>query len=95
MKGYYMRLLFILPLLLGASFAHAAQVMLPDGSMREAFVMEAPGRGMTMAEVEQRFGPPLERREPVGDPPITRWFYADYTVYFEHQYVIRAVLRRH
>ena len=89
-----MRLLFILPLLLGVSLPHAAQVMMPDGTMREAFVMEAPGRGMTMAEVEQRFGTPLERREAVGEPPITRWIYADYTVYFEHQYVIRAVLRR-
>ncbi len=27
----------------------------------------------------------------MGDPPITRWVYPDFTVYFEYQYVINAV----
>ena len=32
-----------------------------------------PGRGELMAKVESRFGPPLHRVGPVGEPPITRW----------------------
>jgi hypothetical protein len=50
-----------------------------------------PQRGMTMDEVEARFGPPDTRKLPVGDPPITRWIYADFKVYFEHQWVIHSV----
>jgi hypothetical protein len=30
----------------------------------------------------------------VGAPPITRWDYADFSVFFEHNLVIHAVARR-
>ncbi|MDZ7805040.1 hypothetical protein [Thiohalophilus sp.] len=50
-----------------------------------------PGRGMSMLQVEDRFGTPREKFDEVGDPPITRWVYPDFTVYFEYQYVINAV----
>ena len=50
-----------------------------------------PHRGMTMKQVEQRYGTPLKKMEPIGKPPITRWFYKDFTVYFETKYVIHAV----
>lgn len=53
-----------------------------------------PTSGMSMSEVTAQFGPPLEKRESVGDPPITRWVYGGYTVYFEHNRVINAVVRR-
>lgn len=54
-------------------------------------VDDMPGRGASMAQVEKRFGQPREKLPPVGEPPITRWVYGDYTVYFEHQYVIHSV----
>jgi len=60
---------------------------------QEGYAVALPTRGMTMRQVEEQFGPPQEKRPPVGDPPITRWIYADYTVYFEYQYVIHAVLK--
>ncbi|GAB4357438.1 MAG: hypothetical protein Kow006_25250 [Gammaproteobacteria bacterium] len=47
-----------------------------------------------MEEVQARFGVPSAKLPPVGDPPITRWVYDDYTVYFEHQYVIHSVPNR-
>lgn len=50
-----------------------------------------PGRGASMAQVEKHFGAPLEKLAPVGNPPITRWIYGDYTVYFEYEYVIHSV----
>lgn len=50
-----------------------------------------PGRGMSMISVEERFGQPRTKYDEVGDPPITRWVYSDFTVYFEYQYVINAV----
>jgi hypothetical protein len=40
------------------------------------------------------FGKPNEMLAPVGDPPITRWVYDRYTVYFEYSYVIHSVLNK-
>jgi hypothetical protein len=53
-----------------------------------------PARGQTMAQVERQFGAPTERFAPVGQPPITRWVYADKIVYFEYDHVVHAVTLR-
>lgn len=53
-----------------------------------------PTRGMTMAQVEQKFGAPTERHAPVGQPPISRWVYPDKVVYFEYDHVVHTVLVR-
>ena len=44
-----------------------------------------------MEKVEATFGAPTNRAAPVGEPPITRWEYPGFTVYFERQYVIHTV----
>ena len=51
-----------------------------------------PHRGMTMVAVEAKFGSPESAAAPVGEPPITRWHYPQFTVYFEHNRVIHTVL---
>ena len=58
-----------------------------------------PSRGMTMDQVLARYGEPETRYPPVdGDapqhPPITRWVYAPFSVYFEHDHVVDAVVNR-
>jgi hypothetical protein len=53
-----------------------------------------PTRGMTQARVESKFGAPASVKAPVGDPPITRWEYADFVVFFEYDKVIHAVRKR-
>ena len=58
--------------------------------LREPSV-ETPRRGSLMSAVEARFGAPRSRHDAVGDPPITRWDYDGFSVYFEHQHVIHAV----
>jgi hypothetical protein len=60
---------------------------------------ELPRRGESRAQVERRFGAPVQRHAPVGGgspqhPPITRWDYADFSVYFEHDHVVSSVLKR-
>ncbi|MEL7023676.1 MAG: hypothetical protein AAGL69_07985 [Pseudomonadota bacterium] len=52
----------------------------------------APQRGMTMSRVESGWGQPQTRRAAVGQPPITRWEYNGFTVYFEYDRVIHTVL---
>jgi hypothetical protein len=53
-----------------------------------------PRRFITMEQVEKSFGTPDEKMPAVGEPPITRWVYKDYTVYFEHQQVLHTVANR-
>ena len=52
-----------------------------------------PSRGMSMEKVEATFGAPSNRVSPVGEPPITRWEYPGFVVYFEHHLVIHTVAR--
>ena len=58
-----------------------------------------PARGLSMAQVERQYGAPLSKLSPAGGdsrwhPTINRWVYADYTVYFERDRVIDAVVNR-
>lgn len=53
-----------------------------------------PSRGLSMQQVRGRFGEPSRELPWVGDPPITRWEYNQFTVYFEHQFVINSVVHR-
>ncbi len=50
-----------------------------------------PARGMSMEAVGTSFGAPTSQQNAVGDPPIARWDYPGFVVYFEYQYVIHAV----
>lgn len=53
-----------------------------------------PRSGLSMSSVREKFGEPIRVRDPVGVPPITRWDYPAYTVYFEHRHVINVVVHR-
>lgn len=53
-----------------------------------------PERGQSMAFVKRAFGEPDSILPAVGDPPITRWIYQRFTVYYEHQLVITSVINR-
>lgn len=53
--------------------------------------IDKPDNGLSMQAVETRYGQPLEKAAPVGEPPITRWRYPDFTVYFEFNKVIHSV----
>lgn len=75
-------------------------IILPTGKplLAQEAVLEAsaaasaaPSGGLTMDQVRRGFGDPKQTIPAVGQPPITRWVYADYVVYFEYQYVIHSV----
>jgi len=58
-----------------------------------------PARGMNMAQVQARFGAPMQRLDPRGGqkrqwPVIHRWVYPAFTVYFEKNKVIDAVANK-
>lgn len=84
----------IAALLAAGVCGYAAAEMIAVGNSIEVAkpAFPTPTRGMTMAEVARRFGEPRKKLPAVGKPPITRWQYRGYTVYFEFQYVIDSVV---
>ena len=78
-------------------FAAASAQTLDMNTGNQASGFDAPGkptRGMTQANVESSFGAPQSIVAAVGDPPISRWEYAGFVVFFEHDRVIHAVSKR-
>ena len=73
-------------------------VLLMDGIAEEptygAQGLPRPKRYMSMDQVRGKYGEPVNVIPWVGDPPITRWVYNDYTVYFEYDRVIHSVINR-
>ncbi len=53
-----------------------------------------PIRGMKSDQVRANFGMPQTIRNPVGNPPIIRWEYSNFVVFFEYDTVIHAVNKR-
>lgn len=94
-----MRLFSAAPFVLLASLAAGAQAVAEPMQMpaeanapqQAAAPMEMPLKGMSMEQVRQMYGSPREVMPAVGQPPITRWVYDAYTVYFEYSHVIHSV----
>ncbi len=79
-------------LLLGLSInLSAEEVNIPTAETTE-YSIQLPGRGMSMEMVQSRFGEAKEKYSAVGEPPITKWTYNNFTVYFESEFVIHAVV---
>lgn len=85
---------FTIALLLGFSnTAFAQSVAVPAGQQGASNQhIERPSRGSTKSQVSSRFGAPTEQYGAIGTPPISRWVYNSFTVYFEDDYVIHSVL---
>lgn len=88
-----LRLLTILGLALGLIASANADTLATSG-ISAGEDGSRPVRGTTQAQVESKYGSPVSKKAAVGDPPISRWEYQDFTVYFEHDRVIHAVLKR-
>lgn len=94
MKGHGLAL----ALLVAATSTTQADVLLLDSinaaPPNNASGLQRPHRGSSMDTVKAQYGEPTEAKPAVGDPPITRWVYPGYTVYFEYQHVIDVVVHR-
>ena len=78
-----------------ASAPAAAETLLVERVQQENRAA-MPARGMSMAQVQARFGAPSDRLDPRGGqkrawPTINRWTYPGFVVYFERDKVIDAV----
>ena len=74
--------------------ASADTVQIPIGQQgQEKQNLQRPVTGMSQEQVRTEFGNPINWTNPVGEPPISKWTYADFVVYFEYDHVIHSVLR--
>jgi len=70
----------------------AETIHVPVGQQEaDAPKINMPTTGMSKTRVKELFGEPLDTKEPVGNPPISSWKYADFVVYFQSDYVIHSV----
>jgi len=86
-----LRTITLIALFLVAFGTANAQTLKMDGA---SGVDARPTRGMSQTRVQSKYGSPTSVRSPVGNPPITRWEYQDFIVYFEFDKVIHAVTKR-
>jgi hypothetical protein len=78
----------------GLSFAGSAlaeTIVIDDQVQVRDSTVDKPKRGISMSQVEAKFGAPVTKHDAVGSPPITRWDYAGFSVFFEHDRVIDSV----
>jgi hypothetical protein len=76
----------------GAVSARAETIAVDSGIAVKPTDIATPTRGMTMDQVASKFGAPTAKVPAVGNPPISRWEYPGFIVYFEHSHVIHSVV---
>jgi hypothetical protein len=75
-----------------ASVSLAEIVDVPGGIAVKESTIAIPTAGMSMDEVAAKFGTPAQKIPAVGKPPISRWAYPGFIVYFEYTHVIHSVV---
>jgi hypothetical protein len=74
--------------------AGAENIVLPIASQGDYLGdIKHPSRGQKKSSIIRQYGEPITKGSPVGSPPISHWDYPDFSVYFEHDTVIRTVLK--
>jgi hypothetical protein len=75
-----------------AGFSAAETIAVDNGIAVKESTIPTPARGMTMDEVTAKFGAPTTKVPAVGNPPISRWEYSGFVVYFEFNHVVHSVV---
>lgn len=88
------RILMGLALAAAAGLAQADTLIIDGLDMDTQSASSRPTRGTAMERVEATYGAPTQRHGAIGEPPITRWEYPGFTVYFEHNLVLHTVVNR-
>ena len=83
----------VLSLLLAFSAPSLAEVLLVD-SIQSAPTVNTPHNGNSMSQVRAQFGNPVTEVPAVGDPPISRWEYDGFSVFFENDLALHTVIHQ-
>jgi len=91
-KGLFSLAIIVSPALLTQT-AFAESMSMPVSEQGDQH-SQKPANGQKMENVEIQFGSPIQKINPVGEPPITKWVYQSFTVYFEHETVLHTVVHK-
>ena len=84
--------ILLLAAVLASGLAGAETIAVDSGIAIKESDVPTPARGMTMDQVATKFGAPVTKVPAVGKPPISRWEYPGFNVYFEANHVIHSVV---
>ena len=84
--------MFVAAAMLAAAGPVSADTLLIDGIVSGS--NGVPTAGITKDRVAANWGEPSSKIAAVGEPPISRWIYDDFVVYFEFDHVIHTVANR-
>ena len=73
--------------------AKVTEVLIPLSSSQIKQNISGPKRGTSMNTVQSTYGDAIKIHPAKGKPPITRWDYPEFSVYFESNSVIHTVSR--
>jgi hypothetical protein len=81
-----------------ATPSRADELVMPPASEAPSHPLVLPHRGQSQATVLREFGEPAQRHAAVGGgsakrPPITRWDYDGWSVFFERTTVVDVVVK--
>jgi hypothetical protein len=82
----------LLAAVLASGLSQAETIAVDNGIAVKESDVATPTRGMTMDQVATKFGAPVTKVPAVGKPPISRWEYPGFIVYFEVDHVIHSVV---
>ena len=86
-----MRTLGLILLMVMTLSSQAQTLEIPVGEQGDPQLTQLPQTGESRRSVLERFGLADEEHAPVGQPPITRWDYREFSVYFEYDHVVNSV----
>ena len=87
----YLRLTTLLCLGILSTTTVQADVLRIPISQQGSASIKMPTHGDKQAQVIQQFGEPSKRHASIGQPPISRWDYPGFSVYFEQSTVVNSV----
>ncbi len=90
--------IIILIVLLFSSFSFANKVI-KGGNItiyneNPSDISYGPFRGQSKKQVIRSYGSPNNKSPSIGKPAITRWYYRDFTVFFQDNFVIQSVINQ-
>jgi hypothetical protein len=87
----YIKKIIILIAIFSAT-AHSDVLIIDRINTNQA--INIPAKGLSMNQVLSKYGEPVSKNAAVGQPPIVKWQYGEFSVYFENNWVISSVIHK-
>lgn len=83
----------VAPTMTKETITEEREVIIPLSEKVTKTPAAVPMRGQSTSKIKALFGEPKKAHKATGKPPISRWDYDEFTVYFESGFVIHTVIK--